>query len=150
MTSPSQDVQELLDRYGAAWNGHDLDAIMAEHTPDTVFQLHVGQPEAAGLAAVREAFAATLEQWPDIHFEAQDVRLGTDHAALRWAITGTPATPIDLPDSGVATPDGRRVRFDAVDVLVFEGGRIARKDTYVDSISLQEQLAMQPAAAGAA
>lgn len=42
------------------------------------------------------------------------------------------------------------MRFDAVDVLVFEGGRIARKDTYVDSISLQEQLAMQPAAAGAA
>jgi steroid delta-isomerase-like uncharacterized protein len=148
MTSPSQDVQELLDRYGAAWNGHDLDAIMAEHTPDTVFQLHVGQPEAAGLDAVRDGFAATLEQWPDIHFEAQDVRLGTDHAALRWTITGTPATAIELPDAEIATPDGRQVRFDAVDVLVFEDGRIARKDTYVDSISLQRQLAEHvPAAA---
>jgi hypothetical protein len=39
MTPPSQYVQELLERYGAAWNGHDLDAIMAEHTPDSVFQL---------------------------------------------------------------------------------------------------------------
>ena len=131
MTSPSHDVEELLDRYAAAWNGHDLDAIMAEHTPDTVFQLHIGEPEAVGLAAVRAAFAATLEQWPDIHFEAQDVRLGADHAALRWTITM------------------QQVRFDAVDVLVFDGGRIARKDTYVDSISLQEQLAVQPAAAGA-
>jgi ketosteroid isomerase-like protein len=40
------------------------------------------------------------------------------------------------------------VRFDAVDVLVIDGGRIARKDTYVDSLSLQQQLAEPvPAAA---
>jgi ketosteroid isomerase-like protein len=40
------------------------------------------------------------------------------------------------------------VRFDAVDGLVFEDGRIARKDTYVDSLSLQQQLAEHvPAAA---
>ena len=40
------------------------------------------------------------------------------------------------------------MRFDAVDVLVIDGGRIARKDTYVDSLSLQQQLAEHvPAAA---
>jgi steroid delta-isomerase-like uncharacterized protein len=138
----------LLERYGAAWNGHDLDAIMAEHTPDTVFHLHAGGPEAAGTGAVREAFAATLAQWPDIHFAAQDVRLGADHATLRWTVTATLASPLELPDARTATPSGRRVRFDAVDVLVFADGRIARKDTYVDSLSLQRQLAEAvPAAA---
>jgi ketosteroid isomerase-like protein len=59
MTSHPQDVQQLLARYGAAWNGHDLDATMAEHTPDSVFQLNAGEPEAVGIAAVRETFAAT-------------------------------------------------------------------------------------------
>jgi steroid delta-isomerase-like uncharacterized protein len=138
----------LLERYGAAWNGHDLDAIMAEHTPDTVFHLHAGGPEAVGIEAVREAFAATLAQWPDIHFAAEDVRLGDDHATLRWNVTATLATPLELPDASTATPSGHQVRFDAVDVLVFEDGRIARKDTYVDSLSLQQQLAEAvPAAA---
>ena len=147
-TTPAADVTGLLDRYGAAWNGHDLDAIMAEHTPESVFHLHAGAPEAVGSTAVREAFAATLEQWPDIHFAAEDVRIGPDHVTLRWTVTATLATPLDLPDAGTAAPSGRQVRFDAVDVLVIDGGRIARKDTYVDSLSLQQQLAEHvPAAA---
>ena len=135
------ELTRFLDRYGEAWNGHDLDAIMAGHTPDSVFHLHTGGPAAVGLEAVREAFAATLEQWPDIHFAAEDVRLGADHATLRWTITATLATPLELADSEAATPSGRKVAFDAVDVLVFEDGKIARKDTYVDSQSLREQLA---------
>ena len=137
----SSAIEQLLDRYGAAWNGHDLDAIMAEHTPDSVFHLHADGPPAAGIDAVREAFAATLAQWPDIHFAAEDVRLGDGHATLRWTVTATLATPLELPDANTATPSGRQVRFDAVDVLLFEDGRIARKDTYVDSLSLQQQLA---------
>jgi hypothetical protein len=32
----SADVQELAVRYGAAWAAHDLDAIMAMHTEETV------------------------------------------------------------------------------------------------------------------
>jgi steroid delta-isomerase-like uncharacterized protein len=148
MPHSPDDVTSLLERYGAAWNGHDLDAIMGEHTSDSVFHLHAGSPEAVGIEAVREAFAATLEQWPDIHFAAEDVRLGPDHATLRWTVTATLASPLELPDSSTAAPSGREVRFDAVDVLVFEDGRIARKDTYVDSLSLQRQLAEHvPAAA---
>jgi hypothetical protein len=30
----SVEVQELAVRYGAAWAGHDLDAVMAMHTDD--------------------------------------------------------------------------------------------------------------------
>src|SRR4026208_681775 len=124
MTATSPDLDRLLDRYGAAWNGHDLDALMAEHTPAVVSPLQAGAPEAVGSAAVREAFAATLEQWPDIHFAAEDVRIGPDHVTPRWTVTATLAPPLDLPDSSTAAPSGRQVRFDAVDVLVIDGGRI--------------------------
>ena len=148
MTSISDDMTRLLERYATAWNGHDLDAIMAEHTPDSVFHLHAGGAEAAGLAAVREAFAQTLAQWPDIHFAPLDSRLGPGHATLRWTVTATLSAPLELPDATSAAPSGRQVRFDAVDVLLLDGGRIARKDTYVDSVSLQRQLAEHvPAAA---
>jgi hypothetical protein len=36
----SAEVRELAVHYGAAWAEHDLDAIMAMHTDDTVFHLH--------------------------------------------------------------------------------------------------------------
>ena len=40
----SAEVQDLAVRYGAAWAAHDLDAIMALHTEDTVFHLHGDAP----------------------------------------------------------------------------------------------------------
>ena len=47
-------TQELAARYGVAWAKHDLDAIIAMHTDDTVFHLHGFSEPAIGLAAARE------------------------------------------------------------------------------------------------
>ena len=60
----SAEVQDLAVRYGAAWAGRDLDAIMAMHTDDTVFHLHGGGEPAIGRGATWEAFAAALAAWP--------------------------------------------------------------------------------------
>ena len=57
-------TQELAARYGAAWAEHDLDAILAMHTDDTVFHLHGFSEPATGLAAVRQVIAATLPDRP--------------------------------------------------------------------------------------
>ena len=35
------ELQEFIDRYNAAWNAHDVDAIVAMHTDDSVFENHV-------------------------------------------------------------------------------------------------------------
>ncbi|HMJ72516.1 MAG TPA: nuclear transport factor 2 family protein [Solirubrobacterales bacterium] len=53
------EIQELALEYATAWGEHDLDAIMALHSEDSVFQVHGddGEP-ATGSAAVREAIAA--------------------------------------------------------------------------------------------
>ncbi len=58
----SVEVQELAVRYGAAWAEHDLDAVIAMHTNNTVFHLHGGGEPASGRDATREAFAAVLAQ----------------------------------------------------------------------------------------
>ena len=70
------EIQGLAMRYGAAWAEHDLDAIMAMHTDDTVFHLHGGGEPAVGLAATRAAFAAAASQWPDIRFDKSRVHIG--------------------------------------------------------------------------
>ena len=77
----SAEVQELAVRYGAAWAEHDLDAIMAMHTEDTVFHLHGGGEPAVGLSAVREAFALGMEQWSDIRFDRRRVHIGSGHSS---------------------------------------------------------------------
>jgi ketosteroid isomerase-like protein len=123
------ETQELAARYGAAWAEHDLDAIMAMHTDDTVFHLHGGSEPAMGLAATREAFAAAFAQWPDIRFEKSRVYIGDGHFVSEYQMRGS--------------SEGKRVACDGVDVIAVADGRVARKDTYLDWPAIQRQLGME-------
>lgn len=131
----SAEVQELAVRYGAAWAEHDLDAIMAMHTDDTVFHLHGGGEPAIGRAAVREAFAAGMAQWPDISFERSGVYFGADHFVTQYRMSAT-------------TPDGRSIACEGADVFAGEDGLVRRKDTYLDWPALQQLAADVGSAAG--
>jgi ketosteroid isomerase-like protein len=130
----SAEVQDLAVRYGAAWASHDLDAIMAMHTEDTVFHLHGGAEPAVGLVAVREAFAAGMEQWPDIRFDRKRVHIGSGHFVSEYEMS--------------ASKDGHAIVCDGVDVFTVEGGLIARKDSYLDLAAVQRQLGELAPAAG--
>ena len=46
-------VRNLIERYNAAWNAQDLDAIHALHHPDVVFHNHTADERAEGAKAVR-------------------------------------------------------------------------------------------------
>jgi len=35
-----QELQEFIDAYNAAWNEHDVEAIVSMHTEDSVFENH--------------------------------------------------------------------------------------------------------------
>jgi ketosteroid isomerase-like protein len=122
----SIETQDLAARYGAAWAAHDLDAIMAMHTDDTVFHLHGGGEPAVGLGATRAAFAAAAAQWPDIRFEKSRVYIGDGHFVSEYQMS--------------ATSDGTRITCDGVDVIAVVDGRIARKDTYLDWSAIHRQL----------
>ena len=128
----SAEVQDLAIRYGAAWADRDVDAVTAMHTDDTVYHLHGGGDPAVGLAATREAFAAALAQWPDLSFERTQVYIGEHHFVSQYRMS--------------ATAEGRRIVCDGVDVFAVNGGKIARKDTYLDWPAIQQQLAETPRA----
>ena len=122
-------TQELAARYGAAWAEHDLDAIVAMHTDDTVFHLHGFSEPAAGLAAMREIFAATFARSPDLRFDRRRVYIGDGHFVSEYEVSGT--------------SEGKPFACEGVDVIAVSDGLIARKDTYLDSAAMQRQLAVE-------
>ena len=63
-------LEGAIARYNDAWNAHDLDAIMAMHAPDMVFENHTAHERAEG-ADVRDHVGAIFETWPDIRFEGR-------------------------------------------------------------------------------
>jgi steroid delta-isomerase-like uncharacterized protein len=136
----TEPLRETIDRYNAAWNAHDLDAIVALHAPDMVFENHTAGEAARG-EAVRGHIAGIFETWPDIAFETRRLYVREDLVAQEWTARATHAKAMRRGDLE-AEPTGRRIEWEGVDVIPFEDGLVKRKDVYSDSVSILRQVGL--------
>ena len=112
---------EMLEAFGAAWNRHDVDALMSFMTDDCVFETAAG-PDACGARhvgrdAVRKAYSAAWQSFPDAQWRNPRHAIAGDRGISEWTFTGTAA-------------DGTRVEANGVDVFTFRDGRIHIKSAY--------------------
>ncbi|WP_232667413.1 nuclear transport factor 2 family protein [Pseudonocardia sp. TRM90224] len=121
-------TRELFTTYHDAWVAHDADRIASLHTPETVFQVHAGQPAARSPEEVRKSAAETFALVPDLTFEEVSLRFGADYWVAEWRLHATGR-------------DGRPVVVDLVDVVTVEGDRVKAKHSYVDGLAMQAALA---------
>jgi steroid delta-isomerase-like uncharacterized protein len=133
-------LERLIGRYNEAWNAHDLDAIMAMHAPDMVFENHTAG-ESAQRDAVREHIGAIFETWPDIRFETRRLYVRDGVVTQEWTATATHANTMRRGEL-VAEPTGKRIEWRGVDVIPFEDGLVKRKDVYSDSVSILRQVGL--------
>lgn len=134
------DLETLIDRYNAAWNAHDVDAIMAMHAADMVFENHTAGERAEG-EAVREHVAAIFAGWPDIVFETRRLYVRDDLIVQEWTATATHTKTLRRGDL-VAEPSGRQIRWEGMDIIPVRDGLVARKDVYSDSVSILRQVGL--------
>lgn len=144
MTAPGKDseqpLREAIARYNAAWNAHDLDAIMAMHAPDMVFENHTAGESARG-ENVRAHIGSIFSAWPDIAFATRRLYVREGLVVQEWTASATHTETMRRGDL-VAAPSGRRVEWDGLDVIPFEGGLVKRKDVYSDSVSILKQVGL--------
>jgi steroid delta-isomerase-like uncharacterized protein len=137
-----QDAPEALEhaiaRYNDAWNAHDLDAIMAMHAPDMVFENHTAGEQAVGEAA-REHIAKIFHTWPDIEFSTRRLYVRDGLVVQEWTARATHANRMQRGEL-VAEPSGRELSWNGMDIIPFENGLVKRKDVYSDSVSILRQL----------
>ena len=133
-------LEGTIARYNEAWNAHDLDAIMALHAPDMVFENHTAGERAEG-DAVRNQIGSIFETWPDITFTTRRLYVRDGLVVQEWTATATHANQMRRGDL-VAKPSGEKVTWDGLDVIPFEDGLIKRKDVYSDSVSILRQVGL--------
>ena len=114
-------LTQTLDRFADAWNRHDVDALMSMMTPDGVFEASAG-PQVDGTrsessAAVRAAYAAIFEAFPDARWGNARHFVSGDRGVSEWTFTGTQR-------------DGKRVEVTGCDLFTFRDGKIAVKNSY--------------------
>jgi len=110
------ELERMIERYNDAWNAQDLDAILALHAADMVFENHTAGERAQG-DEVREHIATIFANWPDLSFAGRRLYARDGLVVSEWTATAT-------------APDGRRLTWDGVDLFPCEDGRILRKDVY--------------------
>ena len=133
-------LAEAIAAYNEAWNGHDLDAIMAMHAPDMVFANHTAGESAEG-EDVRGHIGSIFKTWPDIHFETRRLYVRDGVVTQEWTASATHANEMRRGDL-VAEPTGKRIEWAGIDVIPFEDGLVKRKDVYSDSVSILRQVGL--------
>lgn len=113
------ELERTIERYNAAWNAHDVEAIVGFHAPAMVFENHTTGERAEG-RDVASHIAAIFASWPDLAFRGRRLYVRDGLVVSEWTATATAS-------------DGRRLEWDGVDVFPFEDGLILRKDVYSGS-----------------
>jgi hypothetical protein len=100
------ELERTIARYDAAWNAHDVDAIVALHAPGMVFANHTA--------------GEVVRNWPDLAFRNRRLYAREGLVVSEWTATATDG-------------EGRKLEWDGVDIFPFHNGLIARKDVYSSS-----------------
>jgi steroid delta-isomerase-like uncharacterized protein len=138
--TPLERLRETIASYNDAWNAHDVDLIGSMHAPDMVFENHTAGERAEGDEAL-EHIARIFDSWPDISFETRRMYVREDLVVQEWTATATHVKPLRRGDI-VAEPSGKRIRWEGMDVIPFEDGKVKRKDVYSDSVSILGQVGL--------
>jgi ketosteroid isomerase-like protein len=115
------EAMRVLEEITAAFDAHDLDAIMAHFSDDAVFEGPRGTDpwgtRVVGREAIREAFAARFSGIPDIRYQQDRHFVDGDRGASEWTLSGT-------------TTEGQRIEVRGCDLWTLRDSKVVKKDSF--------------------
>jgi steroid delta-isomerase-like uncharacterized protein len=135
------ELQAFIDLYNAAWNAHNVPAIVAMHTEDSVFENHTTGDHNEGREAIGRAITGIFGVFPDVRFETRRQYIRENLVVQEWTFRGTHLGTMSR--SGIEVPPtGRAVEYRGLDVIPIRDGLVARKDVYSDGVTLLRQIGL--------
>jgi ketosteroid isomerase-like protein len=112
---------DMLRAITAAFDAHDIDAILSHFAADAVFEGPRG-PDAwgqrfVGRDAIRAAFEARFAGIPDVRYQQDEHFLDGDRGASEWTLSGT-------------TSDGQRIEVRGCDLWTIRDGKVVKKESF--------------------
>lgn len=120
MSNETNRTLAAIEKFNAAFNRHDVDAVMDAMTEDCLFENTAPPPDGSrfsGAAAVRAYWEKFFTANPDAVFEAEEMFAAGDRCVVRWVYR--------------KTKDGKPWHLRGVDVFRVKEGKVAEKLSYV-------------------
>lgn len=115
------DSVRMLREIAAAFDRHDLDAILEHFADDATFESPRGPDpwgqRFVGKPAVREAFAGRFAGIPDVRYTDDSHFVDGDRGASEWTLSGTTTT-------------GQRIEVRGCDLWTLRDGKVVKKDSF--------------------
>ncbi|WP_198424869.1 nuclear transport factor 2 family protein [Spirosoma endbachense] len=111
---------DAVERFNAAFNRHDVDAVMNAMTEDCIFENTNPQPDGTrlvGADAVRAYWGKFFAANPDAIFETEEIFATGDRCVVRWIYR--------------KTKEGKPWHLRGVDIFKVRNGKVAEKLAYV-------------------
>ena len=119
-SGPPESTVAVISRFSDAIHRHDLAAVAALLTDDTVFENTSPAPDGTRIDG-RQAVAAFWERWfaanPGATFDTEEVVVAGDRCTVRWVYR--------------KTRNGQPWHLRGVDVFTVRDGKVASKLSYV-------------------
>lgn len=122
------DVRELTNAWNDAWNSRDASQLAAFFGDGaTYYEPGLDSGPVDGATGIREAAEKTWADWPEATFEAVSLTVEGSRAVLEWRGSATHR-------SGVS------VQLEGVDVLEWNGDKLAAARVYYDEHSRRQKI----------
>jgi steroid delta-isomerase-like uncharacterized protein len=145
LADPAPISQADVDRWGAAWNSHDIDTVAALFTPDVSIE-QPANPKPLDAKGLRGFFGMIFKAYPDFHVVIRQAVIQGSTAVSIEQVTGTWSGPFVDPATGVSTPGNGR-KFDHPGAMVLDYApdhRIKHVAIYWDQLTVARQLGTIP------
>jgi steroid delta-isomerase-like uncharacterized protein len=139
---------DVLARWYAAWNAHDVAAVSALMTDDVRYEDPAAHADVLkGRPAVEEYVRAAFRSLPDLHLEKLEewVSPGGEVIASYFRITATfNGGPAEAPDLPPLAPTNGRIDMLGMDRSEIRDGRLARHQIFWDTTDFGRQIGLVP------
>lgn len=127
-----------------AWNKGDL-AICDELLAPTFVSHNAGAPDQRGIQEAKQFIGALRATFPDVHYVIEELITQNDTCAARLLMTGTQNGPLEfMPKVPNLPPTGKHVTLPLSILVHFANGKVTEQWSFVDRLSLMEQLGVAP------
>jgi predicted ester cyclase len=128
----------LVDRYVAAFNNHDANALAAVIAEN--YLQHNGRA-GQGLAGTQATVRSYFETFPDMHMKLEDLIVSGDKVVARVTLTATHSRPVQLgPGAPLFPPTGKKLTWGDIDIWRVADGKFAEHWDQADLAGLARQM----------